>query len=108
MLVSFFTEFISLDYLAKEKKVAVKPPPVQYKLVQKRIRSSKRTSYKQYTVQSMWAALNKIEQGLSVYRASIEFGVPRKTLRNWMKKYNILSTFDMRRNKGKTNSDDSS
>lgn len=46
---------------------------------------------------SMWAALERIEQGLSVYRASLEYGVPRKTLRNWMKKYNIMSYFDLRK-----------
>lgn len=58
---------------------------------------ARRSCYKQYTMASMWAALERIEQGLSVYRASLEYGVPRKTLRNWMKKYNILSYFDLRK-----------
>ncbi|KAK6644962.1 hypothetical protein RUM43_001238 [Polyplax serrata] len=63
----------------------------------KKTSSARRTCYKQYTMANMWAALERIEQGLSVYRASIEYGVPRKTLRNWMKKYNIMSYFDLRR-----------
>ena len=60
--------------------------------------SVRRNCYKQYTMASMWGALEKIQEGLSVYRASLEYGVPRKTLRNWMKKYNIMSYFDLKKN----------
>lgn len=34
-----------------------------------------------------------VKQGGSVYRASKEHGIPRKTLRNWMKRWNIQSVF---------------
>lgn len=34
-----------------------------------------------------------MKKGYSVYAASNKFGVPRKTLRNWMEKYDIKSQF---------------
>lgn len=106
----FVAEFISLDQLSvddyimrkqegegnssRKMKGNIKQEPDSLKLKKP---SARRSCYKQYTMASMWAALERIEQGLSVYRASLEYGVPRKTLRNWMKKYNILSYFDLRK-----------
>ncbi|XP_023711156.1 protein bric-a-brac 2 isoform X8 [Cryptotermes secundus] len=47
--------------------------------------------YRQYTNDNLWAALMAVKCGGSVYRASKEHGIPRKTLRNWMKRWNIKS-----------------
>ena len=49
--------------------------------------------YRQYTNDNLWAALMAVKYGGSVYRASKEHGIPRKTLRNWMKRWNIKSQF---------------
>ncbi|XP_049794726.1 protein bric-a-brac 1-like isoform X2 [Schistocerca nitens] len=49
--------------------------------------------YRQYTNDNLWAALMDVKGGGSVYRASKEHGIPRKTLRNWMKRWNIRSAF---------------
>ncbi|XP_021931806.1 centrosome-associated zinc finger protein CP190-like isoform X9 [Zootermopsis nevadensis] len=49
--------------------------------------------YRQYTNDSLWAALMAVKCGGSVYRASKEHGIPRKTLRNWMTRWNIKSKY---------------
>ncbi|XP_033608142.1 protein bric-a-brac 2 isoform X9 [Cryptotermes secundus] len=49
--------------------------------------------YRQYTNDNLWAALMAVKCGGSVYRASKEHGIPRKTLRNWMKRWNIKSKY---------------
>ncbi|GLH03151.1 Protein bric-a-brac 2, partial [Gryllus bimaculatus] len=49
--------------------------------------------YRQYSNDNLWAALMDVKQGGSVYRASKEHGIPRKTLRNWMKRWNIKSVY---------------
>lgn len=50
-------------------------------------------SYKQYSSQHLRDALIAVKKGYSVYAASNKYGVPRKTLRNWMEKYDIKSQF---------------
>jgi transposase-like protein len=49
--------------------------------------------YRQYSNDNLWAALMAVKCGGSVYRASKEHGIPRKTLRNWMKRWNIKSKY---------------
>lgn len=49
--------------------------------------------YRQYTNDNLLAALMDVKQGGSVYRASKQHGIPRKTLRNWMKRWNITSAY---------------
>lgn len=48
-----------------------------------------------YTQEELFMALNAIKQGISIYRASQQYKVPRKTLRNWMKRWQIKSVFPM-------------
>lgn len=50
-------------------------------------------SYKQYSSEHLRDALIAVKKGYSVYAASNKYGVPRKTLRNWMEKYDIKSQF---------------
>lgn len=50
-------------------------------------------AYKQYSSQHLRDALIAVKKGYSVYAASNKYGVPRKTLRNWMEKYDIKSQF---------------
>lgn len=48
-----------------------------------------------YTQEELFMALNAIKGGLSIYRASQQYKVPRKTLRNWMKRWQIKSVYPM-------------
>lgn len=48
-----------------------------------------------YTQEELFMALNAIKEGLSIYRASQQYKVPRKTLRNWMKRWQIKSVYPM-------------
>lgn len=50
-------------------------------------------SYKRYTSLNLKQALMSVKNGTSVYGAAKKFGIPKKTLRNWMQKYNIKSQF---------------
>ncbi|KAH9645840.1 hypothetical protein HF086_015200 [Spodoptera exigua] len=59
-------------------------------------------SYKQYSSQHLRDALIAVKKGYSVYAASNKFGVPRKTLRNWMEKYDIKSQFSKGRRGART------
>ena len=47
--------------------------------------------YRQYINDNLWAALMAVKRGGSVYGASKEHGIPRHTLRNWIKRWNINS-----------------
>lgn len=60
-------------------------------------------SYKQYSSQHLRDALIAVKKGYSVYAASNKYGVPRKTLRNWMAKYDIKSQFSKGRRGTRTN-----
>lgn len=59
-------------------------------------------SYKQYSSQHLRDALIAVKKGYSVYAASNKYGVPRKTLRNWMEKYDIKSQFSKGRRGART------
>lgn len=48
-----------------------------------------------YTEEELLTALNEIKAGLSIYKASQKYRVPRKTLRNWMKRWKIKSVHPM-------------
>ncbi|XP_055857981.1 protein tramtrack, alpha isoform-like isoform X2 [Episyrphus balteatus] len=48
-----------------------------------------------YSTESLYAALMAVKFGDSIYRASRLHQVPRKTLRNWMKRWDIKSQFPM-------------
>lgn len=48
-----------------------------------------------YTEEELITALNEIKAGLSIYKASQKYRVPRKTLRNWMKRWKIKSVHPM-------------
>lgn len=50
-------------------------------------------SYKRYTSLNLKEALIAVKNGASVYGAAKKYGIPKKTLRNWMQKYNIKSQF---------------
>ncbi|XP_050358537.1 protein bric-a-brac 2-like isoform X4 [Nymphalis io] len=60
-------------------------------------------SYKQYSSQHLRDALIAVKKGYSVYAASNKYGVPRKTLRNWMEKYDIKSQFSKGRRGTRSN-----
>lgn len=60
-------------------------------------------SYKQYSSQHLRDALIAVKKGYSVYAASNKYGVPRKTLRNWMEKYDIKSQFSKGRRGARNN-----
>ncbi|XP_055922318.1 uncharacterized protein LOC129953296 [Eupeodes corollae] len=48
-----------------------------------------------YSNESLYAALMAVKYGDSIYRASRLHQVPRKTLRNWMKRWDIKSQYPM-------------
>jgi len=49
--------------------------------------------YKQYSDESLQAALKEIMDGQSINRSSMKHNIPARTLRDWMKRYNIKSQF---------------
>jgi len=49
--------------------------------------------YKQYSDESLQAALKEIMNGQSINRSSMKHNIPARTLRDWMKRYNIKSQF---------------
>lgn len=49
--------------------------------------------YKQYTEDSLQAALKEIMNGQSINRSSMKHNIPARTLRDWMKRLNIKSVF---------------
>lgn len=59
------------------------------------LRSPRGNQPRTYTQEELFQALNAIKSGLSIYRASQRYKVPRKTLRNWMKRWHIKSVFPM-------------
>lgn len=49
--------------------------------------------YKQYTEDSLQAALKDIMEGQSINRSSMKHNIPARTLRDWMKRLNIKSVY---------------
>lgn len=68
------------------------PPPSQFVL-----RNPRGNQPRTYNSDALWAALMDVKSGESIYRASQMHKVPRKTLRNWMKRWDIKSAFPMPR-----------
>merc|ERR1712240_757010 len=63
--------------------------------------------YKQYTEDSLQAALKEIMNGQSINRSSMKHCIPARTLRDWMKRLNIKSVFTHHsHNKERTTSQD--
>merc|ERR1719445_1842231 len=52
--------------------------------------------YKQYSEDSLQAALKEIMNGQSINRSSMKHNIPARTLRDWMKRLNIKSVFTHR------------
>jgi len=63
--------------------------------------------YKQYSEDSLQAALKEIMNGQSINRSSMKHSIPARTLRDWMKRLNIKSVFTHHsHNKERTTSQD--
>jgi len=63
--------------------------------------------YKQYSEDSLQAALKEIMNGQSINRSSMKHNIPARTLRDWMKRLNIKSVFTHHsHNKERTTSQD--
>lgn len=60
--------------------------------------------YKQYTEDSLQAALKEIMNGQSINRSSMKHSIPARTLRDWMKRLNIKSVFTHHSSNGKERS----
>ncbi|KAM3956048.1 LOW QUALITY PROTEIN: uncharacterized protein ACR2FA_009997 [Aphomia sociella] len=59
-----------------------------------RVMMGKFNPNRRYSNEAMWAALMDVKRG-SIYRAAQTHKVPRKSLRNWMKRCHIKSSFPM-------------
>uniref|UniRef100_A0A336LRU3 CSON002451 protein n=1 Tax=Culicoides sonorensis TaxID=179676 RepID=A0A336LRU3_CULSO len=59
------------------------------------LRNPRGNQVRTYTEEALISALNEIKGGLSIYKASQKYRVPRKTLRNWMKRWQIKSAHPM-------------
>ncbi|KAG5682065.1 hypothetical protein PVAND_011448 [Polypedilum vanderplanki] len=59
------------------------------------LRNPRGNQTRQYDVNSLYLALEDVRNGISIYRAAQSHHVPRKTLRNWMKRLHIKSKFPM-------------
>lgn len=60
-----------------------------------RVMMGKYNPNRRYSNEAMWAALMDVKRGGSIYRAAQTHKVPRKSLRNWMKRCQIKSSFPM-------------
>ncbi|KAJ0183028.1 hypothetical protein K1T71_001004 [Dendrolimus kikuchii] len=60
-----------------------------------RVMMGKYNPNRRYSNEAMWAALMDVKKGGSIYRAAQTHKVPRKSLRNWMKRCHIKSSFPM-------------
>ncbi|XP_055593524.1 broad-complex core protein-like [Uranotaenia lowii] len=61
------------------------------------LRNPRGNQPRSYNTDALWAALMDVKAGESIYRASQIHKVPRKTLRNWMKRWDIKSAYPMPR-----------
>lgn len=59
------------------------------------LRNPRGNQTRTYTTENLWSALMDVKAGESIYRASQQHKVPRKTLRNWMKRCQIKSSYPM-------------
>lgn len=59
------------------------------------LRNPRGNQTRTYTTDNLWSALMDVKGGESIYRASQQHKVPRKTLRNWMKRCSIKSAYPM-------------
>lgn len=59
------------------------------------LRNPRGNQTRTYTTDNLWSALMDVKGGESIYRASQKHKVPRKTLRNWMKRCQIKSAYPM-------------
>uniref|UniRef100_A0A0K8TKT7 HTH psq-type domain-containing protein n=1 Tax=Tabanus bromius TaxID=304241 RepID=A0A0K8TKT7_TABBR len=59
------------------------------------LRNPRSNQPRTYSTDSLYAALMDVKRGESIYRASQMHKVPRKTLRNWMKRWHIKSAYPM-------------
>lgn len=57
--------------------------------------------YKQYSEDSLQAALKEIMEGQSINRSSMKHNIPARTLRDWMKRLNIKSVYTHHTSKDK-------
>ncbi|XP_069684882.1 protein bric-a-brac 2-like isoform X4 [Periplaneta americana] len=48
-----------------------------------------------YSSSNLWQALMDVKKGESIYSSAKAHGIPRKTLRNWMARWNIKSSYPM-------------
>lgn len=69
-----------------------KPPPNFPPFI---LRNPRGNQTRTYTTDNLWSALMDVKSGESIYRASQQHKVPRKTLRNWMKRCCIKSAYPM-------------
>lgn len=69
-----------------------KPPPNFPPFI---LRNPRGNQTRTYTTDNLWSALMDVKAGESIYRASQQHKVPRKTLRNWMKRCHIKSAYPM-------------
>lgn len=61
------------------------------------LRNPRGNQPRSYNTDALWKALMDVKAGESIYRASQIHKVPRKTLRNWMKRWDIKSAYPMPR-----------
>jgi len=59
------------------------------------LRNTRGNQVRQYDVNSLYSALQDVKNGHSIYRSAQTYNIPRKTLRNWMKRLHIKSQFPM-------------
>ncbi|CRL01692.1 CLUMA_CG014910, isoform A [Clunio marinus] len=59
------------------------------------LRNPRGNQVRQYDVNALYNALQDVKNGHSIYRAAQTYSIPRKTLRNWMKRLHIKSKFPM-------------
>ncbi|KAL7032475.1 hypothetical protein ACKWTF_007327 [Chironomus riparius] len=59
------------------------------------LRNPRGNQIRQYDVNALYSALEDVRNGVSIYRAAQTYSIPRKTLRNWMKRLHIKSHFPM-------------
>lgn len=61
------------------------------------LRNPRGNQIRQYDTSMLYSALQDVKNGHSIYRAAQRYSIPRKTLRNWMKRLHIKSAYPMPR-----------
>ena len=57
------------------------------------LRNPRGNQIRQYDTSMLYSALQDVKNGHSIYRAAQRYSIPRKTLRNWMKRLHIKSAY---------------